>query len=80
VMKGLRDGRHELDSQRKHKPCCEATNECFVATKSASGPSRAAKDKFVTLITPSEKSTFYLVMGPNQLIDKIAKKKGVICL
>jgi hypothetical protein len=80
VTRGSRDISHELDYRRKHKPSGEATNECFAAANSASGTSRAAKDNFAALITPSEESTFYLVMGPNQLIDKIVKKKGVICL
>jgi hypothetical protein len=52
----------------------------IAAANSALQPSRAAKDNFVALITPLEESTLYHVMGPNQLIDKIVKKKGVTCL
>jgi hypothetical protein len=80
VMKGSKNVRRELDFQRKHKLGCEATNGCFAAAISASRLSRPAKDNFAALITSSDKLTFCLVMGPNQLIDKIAKKRGVICL
>jgi hypothetical protein len=77
---GLKDVRREFNCQGNHKPGCKAKNECFTAANSASQPSRAVKDNFVALITPLEELTLYLVMGPNQLIDKITKKKGVICL
>jgi hypothetical protein len=77
---GSKDVRHKFNCQRYHKPGCEAKNRCFAAANSASRPSRAVKDNFVALITSSEESTFYLVMGPKQLINKIVKKKGVICL
>jgi hypothetical protein len=67
VKKGSRDVGCELDFQRKHKPGCKATNECFAAANSASHLSRPAKGNFAALITSSDESTFCLVMGPNQL-------------
>jgi hypothetical protein len=46
--------RHELDYQKNHKAGCKATTDCFAASNSASRPSRAAKDNFAALITPSD--------------------------
>jgi hypothetical protein len=69
-----------VSCQENHKQGCEAKSECFAAANFALQPSESTKDNFTALITPSEGSSLYLVMGPNQLINKIVKKQGVICL
>jgi hypothetical protein len=54
VIRGSMDIRSEFDYGRKHKPGCEATNECFAATIFALRLSISVKDNFAALITPSD--------------------------